>query len=184
MSKSLQDQLLGAGVVDKKKAKKLSKEKQKQKNINKRNNLEEESEASLAAQSAKLQKKEKDLALNKKRNEEAEKKAIAAQVEQLIEHYKIDRKHGEHEYNFADGKNVKKLHVSQETIDQLSRGRLCIVSKNGVYEVIPKPIADKIAERDAKRIVVNNYKTNDETPSDDEDETYYAQFEIPDDLMW
>ncbi len=185
MSNSLQDQLLGAGLVDKKKAKKITKQKQKQKNIDKRTNSDSFSEAKNAAHHVQQQKKQKDLDLNRKRNEEAERKAIAAQIEQLIAHYKIDRQSGDQEYNFADGKNIKKILVSQEYLDQLSRGRLCIVRYSSGYELIPKPIAEKIAERDETKILVNNSQSQQQDASTSaEDDAYYAQFEIPDDLMW
>jgi len=56
---------------------------------------------------------------------------------------------------------------------------------SGGYRVIPKPIAEKISERDSAAIIVAN--TPDANKSDSQqqaDDDYYAQFEIPDDLMW
>ncbi|NVP03123.1 DUF2058 family protein, partial [Photobacterium damselae subsp. damselae] len=47
-------------------------------------------------------------------------------------------------------------------------------------ELIPAVVADKIAQRDQESIVVNN--TVDETVVDEDDP--YADFVIPDDLMW
>jgi uncharacterized protein YaiL (DUF2058 family) len=54
-----------------------------------------------------------------------------------------------------------------------------IVGLNGSYELVPRVIADKIAERDASLVVRVN-KTTTEVEGDDP----YAAFQIPDDLMW
>jgi uncharacterized protein YaiL (DUF2058 family) len=58
-------------------------------------------------------------------------------------------------------------------------GRLAIVRHAGATELVPRVIADKIAERDAS-IVVRVNKTSTEVDADDP----YAAFQIPDDLMW
>ncbi len=185
MSKSLQDQLLGAGLIDKKKAKKITKESKKAKKEkirSKDKSLSEEQETLIKAQQ---EKQEKDRELNKQRDLEVEKKAIAAQIIQLIQHYKIARRDGDIEYNFTDGNTIKKILVSSVVSDEIARGKLCIARLGESYEIIPKPIADKICERDDSAIVVANTKSSEqESEVTAEDDAYYAQFEIPDDLMW
>jgi uncharacterized protein YaiL (DUF2058 family) len=61
----------------------------------------------------------------------------------------------------------------------LVAGRLVIVCLGDTTELVPKVIADKIAERDASLVVRVN-KTSDEIDAEDP----YAAFKIPDDLMW
>jgi len=187
MSISLQDQLLGAGLVDKKKAKNISKQKKKQKNVDRRSKEENVSEAQQLAQKTRDDKLAKDRELNQQRKAEADRKAIAAQIIQLINLNKLDRR-GDVEFNFSDGKAIKKIHVSQKISDEVSRGRLCIARLGESYEVVPKPVADKIRERDDETVVVYNQSSavsnaaaQTETSADDD---HYAQFEIPDDLMW
>lgn len=196
MVKSLQDQLLGVGLVDGKKAKKISKETRKEKKQKGKTKQPVLTEAQLAARQLQQEKLERDQALNKELKLTAEKKAIAAQIAQLANHYKVERKLGDSEYNFTDNNKIKKLAMTQALYDELVRGRLCIVRLDERYELIPKPIAEKIRERDATVIVVNNSisKTSaNQTSSKPEqeqdnavqsDEDYYAQFEIPDDLTW
>ena len=186
MANSLQDQLLNAGLVNKKKAKQVSKDKRKQKKVQHKNKETVVTEAQKAAQKAQEEKKAKDLELNQQKQQEEERKAIAAQIIQLIEHYRVARNNGEREYNFTDGNTVKKILTTDLQADQLSRGRLCIARIGESYELIPKPIADKIAERDDNAIVVNNYDAEKaaDTIEPGSDEEYYSQFEIPDDLMW
>jgi len=58
-------------------------------------------------------------------------------------------------------------------------GRLVIVVLNGVAELVPRVIADKIAERDATLVV----RVNKSATVAEEDDPY-AAFQIPDDLMW
>ena len=53
------------------------------------------------------QKQQRDRQLNKERKAEADKKAIAAQVKQLIEVNCLSREGGEIDYNFTDNKNKK-----------------------------------------------------------------------------
>uniref|UniRef100_UPI0008FC2628 DUF2058 domain-containing protein n=1 Tax=Poseidonibacter lekithochrous TaxID=1904463 RepID=UPI0008FC2628 len=114
------------------------------------------------------------------KNEAAQAKEIAAQVKQLIEMNCIDRTKGEEGYNFTDCRTDKTLYVTPELRDQLIKGRLAIARLGEGYELIPAVVADKIAQRDQESIVVNN--TVDETVVDEDDP--YADFVIPDDLMW
>lgn len=48
------------------------------------------------------------------------------------------------------------------------------------YAIIPAVVADKIAQRDVDSIVLNSALSQEEQDEDDP----YADFKIPDDLMW
>ena len=195
MKKSLQDQLLGAGLVDGKKAKQISKESRKQKKQQGKGKQPSLSEAQVAARQTQQEKLERDQALNQQRKQEADQKAIAAQVAQMIAQFKVARSGGELEYHFTDNNKVKKIVVTQSAYDEIVRGRLCIVRSGESYELIPKPVAEKIRERDNESVVVSNVKNqpsrdiqNDqaspESSAEQSDDDYYARFEIPDDLNW
>ncbi len=185
MSKSLQDQLLNAGLIDKKKAKKIGKASKKEKAQKQRSKDDSLSDEQAAVLKARQEKANRDRALNKQRDSEVEKKAISAQIVQLIQHYKIDMKSGDAEYNFSDGGKIKKLHLTPVTREEVTRGKVCIARLGESYALIPKPIADKIKERDESAVVVANSKSDAQEKSvTDEDEAYYSNFEIPDDLMW
>ena len=55
------------------------------------------------------------------------------------------------------------------------------ISKLGEeYELVPANIAEKIAQRDASVILVHNQPGADQVDEDDP----YADYPIPDDLMW
>lgn len=180
MSNSLQDQLLKAGMINKKKAQSAKKAKHKQKV---KAQPGETSEAELAKQrveKARLEKTEKDRQLNQQRNEQAELKAINAQIRQLIETNRLTAIEGEVAYNFTDQKKIKRIYITDALINDLSRGSLAVASLDEKYHLIPKGVAEKIKQRDESYVIVLNEKQEE---IDDEDDPY-ADFKIPDDMMW
>lgn len=178
MSLSLKDQLLKAGLAKKATAKPAKKKKPPQvakKNRNK------PSEAQLRTQRAMLNKAKKDKKLNEQRQAEATAKAKFAQIKQLVDGSKLDRKDGETSYSFTLKKKVKKIYVTDDQQKQLSRDQIVIISMgNEAFELVPKAVAQKIAERSAKYVIEN---TNTQEAAPDENDPY-ADYQIPDDLTW
>lgn len=179
---SLQDQLLKAGLIDTKKAKQANKEKRKETNVARRSNEEVIDEVKQSAEQARLEKVERDRELNRQRDLELQQKAIAAQIKQLIENHRQPKGagNGDVEYNFTDGKLIKKMRVSPLVLEQIVRGLLAVVKLGERYEVVPRIVADKIAQRDEKFVVVANTKAESKVDEDDP----YKDYVIPDDLMW
>jgi uncharacterized protein YaiL (DUF2058 family) len=180
MAGSLQDQLLQAGLADKKKAKKIDKDKRQQAKVQRRSKVESVDEAKVQVQQARADKTLRDRQLNEQKNAEQELKAVAAQVQQLIKVNRLPRARAELDYNFTDGNKIKKILVDKTMLEQLSRGRLAIVSLAEKYEVVPMAVAEKIALREPEKVIVCNER---DTANVDEDDPY-ADFQIPDDLMW
>lgn len=179
---SLQDQLLKAGLIDAKKAKQANKEKRKETNLARRSNEEKVDEIKQSAEQARAEKAERDRELNRQRDEELQQKAIAAQIKQLIQNHRQHKGAGEGdvEYNFTDGKLIKKIRVSKLVQEQVIRGVLAVVRLGEGYEVVPRVVADKIAQRDASAVIVANTKYTQQLDEDDP----YKDYVIPDDLMW
>ena len=176
---SLQDQLLKAGLVDNKKANKFKKTRHKQVKQKQKNKIEPTDEAKLAAQQAQTEKVERDRQLNQQLTAEAGRKAIAAQVRQLVEMNRQSRDDGDIAYRFTDATLIKQIYVTGTQLQQLSNGRLCIVKLDEQYELIPTLVAKKIQQRDEDTRILSNQPT--ETPDEDDP---YADFQVPDDLMW
>lgn len=176
---SLQDQLLKAGLADQKRAKAIRNEKHKQRKQQPKGAVQV-NETEIRARKAREEKAERDRQLNLKRQQESEKKAIQAQIRQLVDTNKLDRSRGETSYQFVHDKKIKKLYVDDTIADQLSRGRLAIVFVNDHYEIVAEGVARKIIERDAQVVVVLHDRKKDDVGDDDP----YAGYEIPDDLMW
>lgn len=177
---SLQEQLLKAGLADEKKLKALQKEKKKQRKQQPKGAVQVD-EAKLRAQQAREEKAERDRQLNQQRHAEAQRKAIAAQIRQLVDSNRLDRSRCDVDYQFAHDRKIKKILVDDTMTDQLARGRLAIVCLDERYDVLPEKVARKIMERDPAAVVVL-HERNQQQDKDEDDP--YAGYEIPDDLMW
>jgi len=175
MANSFGDQLLKAGLVNRNQLHKAKKSRHKQK----KEKVGTVNETAEAARQAAAEKAARDRELNRQQTEALERKAIQAQIRQLIELNRLPRDEGTVGYNFQDGTAVKKLFVSDEMHDRLARGLLAIVRLDDGYEVIPSVVAEKIRLRDAACLV------GDATPRREagEDDPY-ADYKVPDDLMW
>ena len=175
---SLQDQLLNAGLTSKTKASKVQSQKHKQLKKKRKNKVEVVDETAMLAKKSAAERREKDQQLNAQRNLEAEKNQIAGQIKQLITLNKLDKSDDGDAYRFTHEGKVKSIYVTDELRDRIVSGRTVIVQLGQAYEVVLKPVADKIAQRDKQRVIfIENAPVS---PIDDD----YADFEIPDDLMW
>ena len=179
-AKSLQEQLLGVGLVDKKKVRKLKAETLQHKQKVKKGKVAatDQGERLDELKRQREQKVDKDRALNLERQKLAEQKAVQGQIRQMIDQNRVRKESGDIAYHFTDNKKVKQLYISQSMHDDLSRGRLAIIKLDEQYELIPEPVAVKINERDSSYVLVCNNRV--ESVDDDP----YADFQIPDDLMW
>ena len=82
-----------------------------------------------AARKALQENAQRDRELNQALNSKAQRKAINAQIKQLIEINKIAKGKGDIGFNFTDGTRVKKIYVTPADQKQLSAGRLGIVKQ-------------------------------------------------------
>jgi uncharacterized protein YaiL (DUF2058 family) len=176
---SLQDQLLKAGIVDKKKAKNIKKEQRKQAKQQPKGSVQVD-EAKEAAKRTLAEKVERDRQVNKHLQAEAEKKAIHAQIIQLVSLNRIDRQQGDVAYQFTDQKKIKKIYLTAALQEQLVKGKIAIVKMAEQFDLVPAPVAEKIRQRDESIVVLQN--SNDSAEIDEDDP--YADYQIPDDLMW
>ncbi|WP_045860667.1 DUF2058 domain-containing protein [Teredinibacter purpureus] len=175
---SLQDQLLNAGLVNEKTAKKAKKDKAKKKRVDRKSSQPIIDETKEQAKKVLAEKTERDRQLNAERNAKAQQKAILAQIRQLITTNAI-RRDGDIAFNFSDGKLIKKIYINGKLQDQLSRGQIAVVRLDEGYELVPAVIAEKISQRDDGAIISLAERNN--TIEDDDP---YADYQIPDDLMW
>lgn len=176
---SLQDQFLKAGLIDKKKVNKANQEKSQQKKIERRTGTQTVDEIRLAALETQRKNAERARELNAQRDAAALQKAIMAQIVQMVQQSRQSKGKGDIAYNFTHDNKIKRVYVSATVQADLIAGRLVIVCQGENTELVPRVIADKIAERDAT-MVVRVKKTGNEIDADDP----YAAYQIPDDLMW
>ena len=176
---SLHEQLLKAGIVDKKKVKQVVQEKTKQKKIERQTGTQSVDETRMAALEMQRKNAERARELNAQRDALATRKAILAQIAQMVQQNRQSKGNGDIAYNFTHDNKIKRMYVSAAVQAHLVAGRLVIVCQGDTAELVPKVIADKIAERDPSR-VVRVVKASSEPDADDP----YAEFKVPDDLMW
>jgi uncharacterized protein YaiL (DUF2058 family) len=176
---SLHEQLLKAGLVDKNKVKQANQDKTKQKKVERRTGTQSVDEARLAALETQRKNVERARELNAQRDAAANQKAVMAQIAQMVLKNRQSKGAGDIAYNFTHDNKIDRIYVSAAVQAHLMAGRLVIVRQGGATELVPRIIADKIAERDPSLVVRVN-KTSTEVDEDDP----YAAFKIPDDLMW
>lgn len=177
---SLQEQLLKAGLVDKKKATKVQQDKSKQKKDERRTGAVSVDETREAALEAQRRNAERARELNAQRDAAARQKEIAAQIAQLVKQNRQSKGNGDIAYNFTFGTKVERIHVSAAVRDHLVAGRLVIVGQGETFELVPRVVADKIAERDASLVV----RVNKPAAAAVEEDDPYADYKIPDDFTW
>lgn len=174
---ALQAQLLKAGLVDNKKAKKLSKQAVHEQRTGQSN--EAEIKAKIAQD--KQQKLEKDQAIELEKKTLLQEKELKAAIIQMISQHKIRDTDGEVIYQFIDDGKIKKQYINQQIYNALVAGSLVIARDHDNYTFLPKALAERINAKFEGFIIVNNSEKN-EAVTDEEDP--YAAYVIPDDLMW
>ncbi|MGD9500691.1 MAG: DUF2058 domain-containing protein [Halothiobacillus sp.] len=187
MAESLFDQLKKSGLVSEQKAKQAKKAKGKaQFQQTKQSKAQKNNEATPLASDdsvarAAEEKAERARQLNIERQQQLAKKAMQAEVRQIIESNRLSGYEGSVRYHFADNGKVKTLEVNRETHQRLVSSRIRIARFDGGYALIPAIAAEKIEQRDTNALIP--IPQNDASVLK-EDQDYYAQFEVPDDLTW
>jgi len=151
MGNPFQDQLLKAGLVNKKQANKVKREK----HLNRKQKKEDPSvQISSRARVEQAAQAERNRELNRKHAEEKLQREQKAQVKQLIEQNKLDRDDHGGPYHFVEQNKIERIFVSDEMTEQLSRGQLAIVKSRDGYEVVPAKVAQQIMSRDKNALIV------------------------------
>jgi uncharacterized protein YaiL (DUF2058 family) len=183
----LQEQLLKAGLVKKSKVAEVAREQNKARHAK---GAPGPSEIELEAERTRAGKVERDRALAVERKAQARIAELRAQARQIIEDRKVPRS-GESEYRFTADGAIRTLLVNDDLRRKLSSGVLVIARLGDRYELLPRAAADKVRERDASMVVLDHGLLDHgvdasagHTAGTSEDDAYYAQFQVPDDLVW
>ncbi|MFT4021390.1 MAG: DUF2058 domain-containing protein [Acinetobacter sp.] len=174
---ALQAQLLKAGLVDNKKAKKLSKQTQH----NQRTGQNNEAELKSAIAQRQNEKLIKDQALDSQKQHQLEQKTLNANIIQMIGQHKISNTDGDISYQFVDENKIKKVYINQQVYNALVSGSLVIAKDKEHYAFLPKALAERIEQKMSGFILWNKSEENQNTTDEDDP---YAAYVIPDDLMW
>ncbi len=177
---SLQGQLLKAGLANKQSAKQIRSEKRKKNKAVRKGQTAQETGLQDQLNQQKQQQADKDLALNKTIKATLDTKAELAKVKQMIAQLAISDFNGELAFNYAQAGKVKTLYVDEITQNALIKGRIGIAELDHKISLIPAQAIEKIKAVDTKYIIL----LNDNQPVAEDEDDPYADFQIPDDLMW
>ncbi len=160
MGNPFQDQLLKAGLVNKKQAGKANRE-----NYLKRKKNKGHAKAESAALAAKAREEQAALArrnreLNLQRAEQQKQRENKSLIKRLVEKHRQKRDDRGEPYYFTEQGTINRIYVSEEMAEQLSSGRLAIITFNDTYEIVPAKVARKIADRDKEALVVFHEATS------------------------
>ena len=178
----LQEQLLKAGLAKKSKVAEAAREQNKARHAKVPTGP---GEIQLEAERARAEKIERDRALEAERKAQARMAELRAQARQIIEDRKVPRS-GESEYRFTVDGVIRTVLIDADLRRKLSNGALAIARLDDRYELLPRAAADKVRERVPEMIVLDHGQDT-ATATDaasSEDDAYYAQFKVPDDLIW
>lgn len=180
MGNSLKDQFLKVGLVDANRAKTAKPERPKNSIQNRRKGSAAVDAGKVAAQQAQAQVAERDRQLNLRNKEVAEKKALAAQLKQLIETNRLPKTEGDVPYQFVHRSKVQRLFVTATLHKQIVVGDLAIVIFGKHYEIVPAAVAEKIRARNESWVVLYN----DPQQAKNQGQDAEGDHPVPDDLMW
>ena len=177
----LQEQLLKAGLAKKSKVAEVARQQSK---ARQGKAPPTDAEIQREAERVRLEKAERDRALEAERKEKARHAELQAQARQIIQDKKVPRT-GESEYRFTADGAIRTLLVNDELRKKLASGALVIARLGDRYELLPRPAGDKVRERVPELIVLDHGQPGDAAAAgSSEDDEYYAQFKVPDDLVW
>lgn len=175
--------MLKAGLVSKGKVKQ-----QKQNSRKKRRRTpgdKPSDEAAKQAAAAQRANRERDRQLNLEREQVKQRKALRVQMRQLLRTHRVNDKKAEDRYNFTMGDKLKSLYVTPKQRSELMSARLAIVLHGDSQYLVPVEVVDKARalEADLQVYIVPATTEKDSAAEADADDPY-ADYQVPDDLMW
>lgn len=178
----LQEQLIKAGLAKKSQVAEVARE---QEQARRTKGPAAPGDIQLEAERARAEKVERDRALAAERKSKAHITEVRAQARQIIQDKQVPRA-GESDYRFTADGAIRTLLVNEDLRKKLSAGALVIARLGTGYALLPRAAAEKVRERDASLIVLDHGQAagSASDPASSEDDAYYAQFQVPDDLVW
>ncbi|MCX7033832.1 MAG: DUF2058 domain-containing protein [Arenimonas sp.] len=178
----LQEQLLKAGLVKKSKVAQVAREQDKARHAK---GPVDPNDIQREAERVRLEKVERDRALEAERKAQGRINEMRAQARQIIQDKKVPRT-GDSEYRFTADGAIRTLLVDDDLRRKLSSGVLVIARLGDRYELLPRAAGEKVRERDPALVVLDHGQAAGSEPAaaSSEDDAYYAQFKVPDDLVW
>lgn len=167
MSMSLREQLLAAGFGKKKAAEQAERKAKEQQRV-------------AQVQAAQAAKAARALALQQRRQEEADRKERWTQIKQLIEQHRLPKIESDEYFNFVSRGKVRRLAVDAPLRARIVSGEVVIVRCEGKHDIVPRDIGERIRGYDARAVISLRDAPGDAPAEDDP----YKDYVVPDDLKW
>ncbi|WP_026300826.1 DUF2058 domain-containing protein [Thioalkalivibrio sp. ALE23] len=189
MSDAMRDQLLKTGLVDEKQVKKARSEQHKgKKKAKKPKKAAPPAAEPTVAEQRQAEQAERSRRKNEERQARAARKALTAQLRELVSSnlYPVPAGEDAEDYHFQQGGRIRSLPVTPALRRQLADGRAAIAGLDhrpeAGFRLVPRETADRIRERDPQwPLVIPAEEAADSEPAADDP---YADYVVPDDLMW
>jgi uncharacterized protein YaiL (DUF2058 family) len=173
MSMSLREQLLAAGFGKKKAAEQAERKAKDQQRV------AHEKQRVVQQQAVQAEKAARAQALQRKRQEEADRKERWTQIKLLIEQNRLPKVESDEYFNFVSRGKVRRMAVDAPLRERIISGELVIVRCEGKHDVVPRDIGERIRGYDARAVIALQDSANE--PSEDDP---YKDYVVPDDLKW
>lgn len=179
---ALQAQLLKAGLVNKAKVAEAARAQTKAQHA--KGAPREDDGLARDVERARHEKAERDRALAATQKAQRQAAELRAQARQIVSDKQVPST-GESDYRYDAGGGIRTLLVGDAQRALLAKGALVIARLGERDVLLPRAAADQVRVRDASLIVLDHGQPGEASPdAGSEDDAYYAQFQVPDDLVW
>ncbi len=154
---SLQDQLLKAGVINKKQAKKAAHDKRMEEKQNQKGqSVNADAEAKARLQKQREEQSAADRQRNIERQQQEKQKEDQAAAKQLIANNHQPLAEGDEAYSYVEAKRIKRFYTTKEIADKLEAGKIALARHQSKLVLIPVDTALKVMERDEQAVLIYN----------------------------
>lgn len=181
----LQEQLLKAGLAKKSKVAQVARDQDKARHGKGAADAADAGDIQREAERVREEKAGRDRALAAEQKAQARVRELAAQARQIIQDKKLPPA-GDSEYRFTADGAIRTRLVDDDQRRKLASGALVIARLGDRYELLPRAAGEQVRQRDAALIVLDHGLAAGTIAAvqTSEDDAYYAQFKVPDDLVW
>lgn len=112
-----------------------------------------------------------------------EERALRDRVHAMITESAESREGGETAFHFVKGSRIKRIYVTDAQRGRLASDELAVAAMKGKHFLVPRTVADEIKALIPGYFIAMGSVEADTTSTDDVDDEY-AEFQVPDDLIW